>query len=134
MTAILTIPGKPLGQPRQRIAQIAGRTRNYLPQDNPIHGYKFAIRAAWGSRPPIEGPVTLSVTAIFPRPKAKTKKTGENKGYPHTGKPDADNVAKAVCDALNGVAYRDDSQVWQLTVVKLVASADEQPRTVVEVG
>lgn len=31
-------------------------------------------------------------------------------------KPDADNVAKVICDSLNGVAYRDDSQITQLAV------------------
>ena len=35
-----------------------------------------------------------------------------------TKKPDADNIAKAVCDALNGIAYKDDSQVVDLTVRK----------------
>lgn len=29
-------------------------------------------------------------------------------------KPDADNVAKVICDSLNGVAYRDDCQITQL--------------------
>ena len=33
-------------------------------------------------------------------------------------KPDADNIAKIVLDALNGVAYEDDSQVINLSVQK----------------
>lgn len=33
-------------------------------------------------------------------------------------KPDSDNIAKAILDALNGVAYYDDSQVVGLTVKK----------------
>ena len=32
--------------------------------------------------------------------------------------PDLDNIAKAVCDALNSVAYKDDAQVCSLHVVK----------------
>jgi Holliday junction resolvase RusA-like endonuclease len=35
--------------------------------------------------------------------------------YP-TKKPDADNIAKVILDALNGIAYRDDTQVVDLTV------------------
>lgn len=35
-----------------------------------------------------------------------------------TTKPDIDNVLKAVLDALNGVAYKDDSQVVEVRVVK----------------
>lgn len=134
MTTTLTITGKPLGQPRQRISVVAGRARNYLPSDNPIHGFKYAIRAAWGLRPQIEGPVCMKVTAYFPRPKSRTKKRGPNPAYPHTGKPDADNVGKAVMDALNGLAYRDDSQVWVMIVVKRVTCGEKPPRTIVEVG
>ncbi|MEX5590971.1 RusA family crossover junction endodeoxyribonuclease, partial [Pseudomonas urmiensis] len=37
--------------------------------------------------------------------------------YP-TKKPDADNIAKAVTDALNGLAYKDDSQIVILSVYK----------------
>ena len=36
-----------------------------------------------------------------------------------TFKPDVDNVAKLVLDALNKVAYEDDKQVTELTVQKL---------------
>lgn len=35
-----------------------------------------------------------------------------------TVKPDTDNVAKIVLDALNGIAYHDDAQIVQLTVLK----------------
>ena len=34
-------------------------------------------------------------------------------------KPDADNIAKSVLDALNGFAYNDDNQIVCLTVQKL---------------
>jgi Holliday junction resolvase RusA-like endonuclease len=34
------------------------------------------------------------------------------------GKPDLDNVAKAILDACNGIAYVDDKQVARLTVSK----------------
>jgi Holliday junction resolvase RusA-like endonuclease len=36
----------------------------------------------------------------------------------HTGKPDADNILKAVCDALNGIVWHDDSQVAFARVLK----------------
>ena len=37
-------------------------------------------------------------------------------GRPDLMKPDADNLAKVICDALNGIAYRDDCQITQLAV------------------
>ena len=33
-------------------------------------------------------------------------------------KPDTDNIAKAILDALNGLAYYDDAQIVELTVAK----------------
>ena len=45
-------------------------------------------------------------------------------------KPDLDNVAKIVCDALNGVAYKDDAQVVKLTVHKRYS---ERPEVAVEI-
>lgn len=43
-----------------------------------------------------------------------------------TKKPDADNIAKAVLDALNGIAYTDDAQVIGLDVSKYWCA---EPRT-----
>lgn len=37
--------------------------------------------------------------------------------YP-TKKPDWDNVGKIICDALNGIAYRDDAQIVFAAVSK----------------
>ncbi len=46
-------------------------------------------------------------------------------------KPDADNIAKLVLDALNGVAYEDDSQVFALYVLKLPRRRGNEPTTYV---
>lgn len=39
-----------------------------------------------------------------------------------TKKPDCDNVAKMICDALNGLAYKDDAQIVNLNVLKAYTS------------
>ena len=39
-----------------------------------------------------------------------------------TRKPDCDNIAKIICDALNGVAYRDDAQIVSITIEKRYAA------------
>jgi Holliday junction resolvase RusA-like endonuclease len=41
-----------------------------------------------------------------------------------TGKPDIDNVLKAVLDALKGIAYKDDTMVARIGVVRLWGEAD----------
>ena len=42
-----------------------------------------------------------------------------------TKKPDCDNIAKCVLDALNGVAYDDDAQVNILITAKLYGDTDK---------
>lgn len=47
-------------------------------------------------------------------------------------KPDCDNIAKNICDALNGVVYPDDRQIVSLVVRKQYTIGDE--RVLVEVS
>lgn len=66
-------------------------------------------------------PLKVSIIARFPIPKSASKKRAEmmrSGAIMHTQRPDADNIAKAVLDALNGLAYHDDAQVCELSVSK----------------
>jgi Holliday junction resolvase RusA-like endonuclease len=45
-------------------------------------------------------------------------------------KPDLDNIAKIIADSLNGVAYRDDSQIVESSVAKFYS---DFPRVEVEI-
>jgi len=45
-------------------------------------------------------------------------------GKPHIHRPDADNIAKAILDALNGLAYKDDNQVFELYIRKRYGEED----------
>lgn len=130
MTTI-TVPGEPIARPRQRVGVIAGKARTFTDAAHPVHSYKAAIRLAWQATgaEPIDGPCTVNIEAVFSRPASKRWKTRPMPSYPHTSRPDCDNVAKSVLDALNGLAYRDDSQAFIVTVTKRVASGDEVPST-----
>ncbi len=75
---------------------------------------------------PIEGPIRAIIVAVWKRPQ-RMKKAHPGRHW-RPSKPDCDNVAKAVLDALNGVAYEDDSQVVELTVQTIYAAAGEDPR------
>ena len=82
-----------------------------------IHYEKTAVKTvremyAWSARAalpagfePMTGPVRLYVAFRFGTD--EKKKIGEWK----TTRPDTDNMAKALKDALNGIVYVDDSQV-----------------------
>ena len=60
-------------------------------------------------------PLRVSVHVFRPLPESRPKRINAE---PDTIKPDADNMAKAVLDALNGVAFDDDAQVVELHVTK----------------
>lgn len=80
-------------------------------------------------------PVEMCITAMFPIPKSTTKKDRErikNKELFPIRKPDIDNLTKVICDALNGVAYHDDTQVVRLEVRKVYT--EDEPKVVVALG
>ena len=62
---------------------------------------------------PLEGPLRCEMEFIFPVPSSRTKsfkKACLEGCEPHQIKPDLDNLAK-VKDAMNGIIWKDDSQI-----------------------
>ena len=74
-------------------------------------------------------PVSLTLTFVFARPKAHFRANGELKGsapqHCVTRIGDLDKLCRAVCDALTGIAYDDDSQVFSLHAVRRYAVGSE---------
>lgn len=66
---------------------------------------------------PLGGPLALSVIATFPIPPSWPKKRQAAARH-HTGRPDADNILKAIGDGLNQVVWADDSQLARVSVEK----------------
>ena len=68
------------------------------------------------------------IEAYFEPPKSTSKKQTEqmleNKISP-TKKPDIDNIIKIVLDALNKMAFRDDSQVTKIEVEKIYGPVEK---------
>lgn len=66
---------------------------------------------------PSERPCKLSMDFVFPRPKGHLRSNGyelkPSAPKHHIGKPDLDKLKRCVQDALTGIAYRDDSQVFK---------------------
>ena len=71
----------------------------------------------WVDRP-IDGPVEMILHFYMPRPQIVPAK---RRGYPTT-RPDLDKLARCICDALDGLAYYDDSQVVRLIITKCYAA------------
>ena len=76
----------------------------------------------------------MKVTALLLDPQVDEKSLllamAEKRLMYVTKKPDADNILKAISDALNGIVYRDDSQVCDCSVVKLYS---KNPRVEVSI-
>ncbi len=75
---------------------------------------------AWGGRPPLDGPVYLSVRFVLPRPKSAPKRYRW-----HATRPDLDKLLRATKDALKTAGvYTDDGRVVSVTATKVLAEVD----------
>ena len=148
MTLHLTWHGPPKGQPRAKATRRGAFVRMYTPDtaDEMKDGIRrLAVEAmARGEWEHTTGPVEVVITAYFQRPASHFRRVRGTdvlkQGQPiyHTQKPDADNVAKAVMDALGSTAtwggiWYDDKQVAVLTVQKMYAPLGKGPSVEVSV-
>lgn len=72
----------------------------------------------------LTGPLAATIVFFYPRPKSKKYQAWKDTT------PDFDNIAKAICDALQGIVYRNDSQIADARCVKLYG---EPARCVIEI-
>lgn len=115
-----TVDVVPVAQPRQRHALVGGRVHNYVPSTHPVRTYQVVLRLAvqqemrrQGLEVPLEGPVILVARFYLPRPKRLCGRRQPDGPVPHVGRPDLDNLLKSTKDALLGLLWRDDSQVYR---------------------
>lgn len=120
----LTIYGAPMGKARARTVRKAnGRVHSYTPSKTVAYERKVAkaFVSEVGKANPTNKPCAVSVIAWYKIPKSFSKK---NIALALAGellpcvRPDVDNIAKLICDGLNGLAWVDDKQVIKLTVEK----------------
>lgn len=124
--AYFKVMGPPQGKARARTFYNPklGRSQSITPEKTAL--YENLVKQSFLAAKEKETyfdkePVSVRILALFPIPKSTTKKDRARiqAGQLHpTKKPDADNIAKIICDALNGVAWGDDTQVVELTVGK----------------
>lgn len=113
----ITVNDAPVPKARPRL----GNGRVFTPRKTELAEHR--IRDAWletHGDVPMTGPLMLMVTVRLTRPKAHYGARGLRPSAPKwpIGRPDWDNFAKTACDALNGVAYRDDAQIVDARVIK----------------
>jgi Holliday junction resolvase RusA-like endonuclease len=111
------VPGTPVGQPRPRFDIRGRRPRAYDPGTADQWRALISLLAV-RHRP--KAPITQAVYVVisFYFPRAKARKPAQSQRF-HTGKPDIDNCAKVVLDALTDIGFwTDDSLVVACDAIK----------------
>jgi Holliday junction resolvase RusA-like endonuclease len=138
LTLRVQIPGEPVAQGRPRAFRMGKGVRMFdPPKSRAWKSYAVdALRAAGAPDGRVlfpAGPVEVRVLAVFTCPKGAHRKVPVPRCR-HTKRPDAENVAKAVLDAVTTAGiWHDDSQVARLVVEKHVGAQGEAPYVEVEV-
>lgn len=122
---IVKVRGNPKPQPRPRAFSRGGHTGVYDPGTSNEWKSCVKLAAAGTTSETIACPVSVQLDFNFKRP-ASHYRTGkfshelrDDAPRWHVKKPDADNLAKAVLDALTDMKFwHDDSQVISLTITK----------------
>jgi len=144
------VEGDPVGEPRPHPSRAGGKISMH--RDARATPWKKAVRKAalaqlgipTPPRVPIfaeRAPVLALMTFELPRPvgqwRSRTELRADAPKHP-TGKPDPDNLGKAVLDALGGwpkgadpIAWFDDAQVVALLTRKVYCSHESKPGALV---
>lgn len=127
--SMFTVYGEPQGKARARTVRSGGKVHSFTPQKTA--DYEELVRRAWLASGETgyfnKTPIAVKILAYFQIPKSVSKKKREemlDDFVRPTKKPDADNIAKIICDGLNGIAYGDDAQVVDLEVTKYWTDGD----------
>ena len=122
------VPGKVIGKGRPRLNSYTGvvytptRTKDYESLVEQYFLLKYPRFKA------LEGRIKVNIIAYFSIPKA-TKKSDINEMLDNnispTKKPDIDNIVKIILDAMNGIAFKDDTQITKLNVEKTYSTQEK---------
>ena len=123
-----TIPGNPVGKGRPRFTRTG-----FAYTDKKTASFENLVRLAFTDKypdaTPTEKAISLKILSQFSVPQSWPKKRRlaalANMIFKKS-KPDLDNLIKSVSDGLNTVAWKDDSQIYELYARK---SYSDTPQT-----
>ena len=117
-----TIYGEPTAKGRPRFFRAGNFVRTYTPKATMQAENDFKIQSLqYKPIIPYTQEIILSIRVFKKIPKgfSKIKQiAAENRSLRPTTKPDWDNYGKLVCDAMNGIFWKDDSQIVSAWVEK----------------
>ena len=116
------LPRRPMGKERPRSRRIKNMTITYTPRKTAE--FENAVRESYRNSVgdvKLNDAIEANILGVFSVPKSTSKKEKERllSEENYTKKPDGDNIGKIILDALNDVAYDDDSQVSDTRVKKI---------------
>lgn len=131
MKAEFTVPGEVCAKGRPRFVNRGRFVQTYTP-DKTVN-YENLVRLSFmqAGFEKLSGAIRAEIKVFMQMPKSESmkKKAAMMAGQIRpTKKPDADNCAKSVLDALNKIAFDDDSQIVELHVNKYYS---ENPRVTI---
>ena len=131
----IIVEGKPEPQLRPRATRIGNSIRLYDPKTTTDYKnlVKWTAKRQWEGKP-LECPLVVELDIYRPIPKSTSKKRRKLKNervIRPVVKPDIDNYSKGILDSLNGIVYKDDSQVVSLIANKYYS---DNPRVEIRVS
>ena len=136
MRVKFTVLGEPVGKGRPRFGRQGQYVRTYTPEKTV--NYETLVKLEYARQCgkvmfEAETPLDMRITAYVPIPKSVSKKKRQamiDRKIRPIKKPDSSNITKSIEDALNGVAYKDDTQIVDSQIRRFYG---EQPRVVVTI-
>lgn len=135
-----TVEGQPQRKQRPRFSRVCNYVRTYTPKEtiNYENWIKLCYQQQVGQMySNDDNSLAINIVAFYQAPKSWSKKkqlqaiNGEI--LPHNS-IDVDNTAKVILDALNGIAYKDDHYITDLTVSKRYSDHPRVEVTIMKVG
>ena len=137
MEITFTVPGKPVAKGRPKFSTAGGFVKTYTPAKTASYENLVKLmytEAAKGKRFGDDEMLFVKIQAFFPIPSSASKTKKAEMLADHIrpiAKSDWDNIGKIICDALNGIAYKDDSRIVAGVVIKRYS---ETPGVIVHIA
>ena len=133
-----TVSGKPQGKARPRFRRCGNFVSTYNPKSTSDYEKLVKLSVLEQCKEELDkeyqGIVKVFIRAYFkPNKGISRKQYNYLIGTEYLKKPDSDNIAKIICDSLNGLAYKEDSQVEYLEIKKYYAE-EERVEVIIEYG
>jgi Holliday junction resolvase RusA-like endonuclease len=121
---MFTIYGEPVPKGRPRFSTRGKFPVAYTPEKTKNYESEVGMmaKAAMGASEPLEGALEAFIYVTFAVPASYSKKRTEAcllNLEKHTKRPDLDNVIKLIFDGMNGIVFKDDSQITSIHSTKV---------------